>query len=53
MALLQVTTEIRQIEEEMLLTLSDQTTAEKSSSKTSKDVTELRKRVRSRGGVER
>ena len=38
--------EIRAIEEEMLVALSDQLTAEKSSSKTGKDVLELRKKVR-------
>jgi len=41
-----VTAEIRSIEEEMLVALSDQTTAEKSTSKTAKDIQELRKKVR-------
>lgn len=38
--------EVRQIEEEMLVALSDQTTAEKSGSKTGSDIRELRKKIR-------
>jgi hypothetical protein len=41
-----VSQDIRTIEEELLLTLSGQTTADKSSSKTGKDIMELRKKVR-------
>ncbi len=43
---MKVSNEIRSIEEEMLAALSDQTTAEKSSSKTAKDISETRKKVR-------
>ena len=45
-AAIKVTTEIRSIEEEMLVALSEQTTAEKSTSKTGKDIVELRRKVR-------
>jgi len=45
-AFTKVTQEVRQIEEEMLVTLSDQTTAEKSTSKTASDIRDLRKRIR-------
>lgn len=38
--------EIRSIEEEMIIALSDQTTAEKSGSKTGKDIRDLQKRIR-------
>ena len=38
--------DIRTIEEEMLVALGDQTTAGKSTSKTGKDILELRKKVR-------
>lgn len=41
-----VNQEIRTIEEEMLVTLSEQTAAEKSTSKTARDIMELRKKVR-------
>ena len=45
----QVNLEIRTIDDETLVTLSDLTTAEKSTSKTAKDIMELRKKV---GGAE-
>ncbi|GFH23762.1 flagellar-associated protein 172 [Haematococcus lacustris] len=45
-AFTKVVQEIRAIEEEMLVTLSNQTTSEKSSSKTASDIRLLRKRIR-------
>ncbi|PNH05352.1 Coiled-coil domain-containing protein 40 [Tetrabaena socialis] len=45
-AITKVAAESRNIEEEMLSALSDQTTAEKATSKTASDTTDLRKRIR-------
>lgn len=45
-AITKVAAEGRAIEEEMLSALSDQTTAEKATSKTAADTQELRKRIR-------
>ncbi|KAG2494199.1 hypothetical protein HYH03_007557 [Edaphochlamys debaryana] len=45
-AIAKVSAEARTIEEEMLSALSDQTTAEKATSKTAADTSELRKRIR-------
>ncbi len=45
-AVTKVGAESRSIEEEMLSALSDQTTAEKSTSKTASDTSELRRKIR-------
>lgn len=45
-AVAKVGVESRSIEDEMLAALSDQTTAEKATSKTASDTTELRRKIR-------